>query len=400
MADRVSVVLIDENGDSLRVAKTMLSEIQWIDLVAEATDLKTGYELVKGRKPSLAIVNLMPSTDQAVKTVDKITLNTPQTSLLVTSAQTDPDLIIKAMRAGAKEFIKQPFDRSELMAALKNIRRKNNSATGKSTEGKIFTAFGAKGGVGTTTIATNLAVNLAQNIGKRVVLIDLNLQLGNAALFLNVDSNYSLVDMANNIEELDHLSLLDALPKHSSGVYLLKGPQRPEQAEMIKGTHLEHILVFLKTVFDYIVIDTNNILDELTIRALDESDSIFIVFTDDLPAIYNTRQCLDTFLKMGYGQEKLFLTMNRDGSKKGISHKELEKSLHYPLFWRVPNEDYPLVVSSVNQGIPISIMKPHSKLGKSFSELATRLKGNGDDGKEIQKKAKQPGGLMKFFSRN
>jgi pilus assembly protein CpaE len=372
--------------------------------VAEATDMKTGYELVRGRKPSLVFVNLLPSADQAMKTVDKITLNTPQTSLLVTSSETDPEVIIKAMRAGAREFIKQPLDRAELLEALKSIRRKNSSPTGKKTEGKILTVFGAKGGVGTTTIATNLAVNLAQNIGKRVVVVDLNLQLGNAALFLNVDSNYSLVDMASNMEDLDHLSLLDALPKHTSGVYLLKGPHRPEEAELIKGSHLEHILIFLKTVFDYIVIDTNNILDEFTIRALDESDSIFVVFTDDLPAIYNTKQCLETFMKMGYGQEKLFLTMNRDGSKKGISLKELEKSLNYPLFWRVPNEDYPLVVSSVNQGIPISTMKPHSKLGKSFKNLATHLtktdgNGNGGNGKDAKVKTGKSRGLGKLFSR-
>lgn len=399
MIDRLSVVLIDENSDSLHLAKSQLSEIQWVDVVAEATDLKTGYELVKTRKPSLALINLLPSPDQALKTVEKITLNIPKTALLVTSTQTDPDVIIQAMRAGASEFIKQPIDRAELLEAVKSIRRKSQSSTGERKEGKIFSVFGAKGGVGTTTIATNLAVNLAKNIGKRVVLVDLNLQLGNAALFLNVDSNYSLVDMANNIEDLDRLSLLEALPKHKSGVVLLKGPHRPEEAESIRGSHLEYILTFLKSVFDFTVIDTNNVLDELTIRALDESDSVFVVFTDDIPAIYNTRQCLDTFHKMGYGKEKLFLTMNRDGSKKGFSQDEVEKSLNYPLFWRVPNEDYPLVVSSVNQGIPISIMKPQSKLGKSFHELATRLSGNGGNGKKPSADKKNGTVLKKLFSR-
>jgi pilus assembly protein CpaE len=140
--------------------------------------------------------------------------------------------------------------------------------------------------------------------------------------------------------------------------------------------HFEQILSLLRTGFEYIVIDTNALFDEFTLRTLDESDLILLVLTADLPSIYNSRRCLEVFEKMGYEKEKIRLIMNRYSSNSGVDLQELEKSIDYPVFWKIPNQDYPTAVNSVNQGIPLSTLNARSKISQSFRFLTEQVNGH------------------------
>jgi len=373
MAENITVLVIDADEDSRRTSKSLMTEIGWVTIAGESADPSKALELVRKIKPDVVFLNLYPAADDLHGLAEKITRSAPRTTLFVTSSDKDPEIIIKAMRSGAREFLRQPYDRDEIMAAFRKYRMSDHGSAEGMTHGKIVSVFGMKGGVGATTIAINLAVNLAQHTKKRVVLVDLNLQLGNAALFLNIKPKYSIVDIAGGIEEIDPVTVKGILPRHDSGIYLLSGPPRPEQAELVRENHLDRILMVLRSMFDFIIIDTTNVLGELALRALDESEMILAVLTDDLAAIYNARQCLDIFERMGYGQDKVRLVMNRGVSNRGISSQDVEKSISYPVFWKIPNEKYPTVLSSLNQGIPISLFKPHSKLSASFRDLAKRL---------------------------
>jgi len=376
-AEKISVVVIDPDDKSRQSLKALLKGVQRVKIVAETGDLARGFEKTGELKPNIVILDLSPNAEQTLKMAERITQSFPHSTLFVTSFQIVPELIIKAMRAGAREFLFKPLNRDELVNAIKSAARSQGKrATEVSFGAKMLSVFGAKGGVGATTIATNLAVSLAKHTKKAVLLVDLNLQFGNAALFLNVQPEYSIVDLANHLNDVEPELLKNVLSKHTSGVWLLSGPARAEEAEAVTVSHLDQILAILKSVFDYIVIDTKNSFDDLTLKALDESDSVLTVFTADLPGIYNARRCLKVFQRMDYSQEKVLLVLNRDGANNGgIDVDGLEKSLNYPIYWRVPNHDYTNVINSINQGIPISTGSPRAKISVSFNDLAHRFNG-------------------------
>jgi pilus assembly protein CpaE len=374
--ENIRVFIIDADESSHRVTKGLLKDIPRVSLVGETMDPSQGYDMVRQAKPAVIILNLYPAVDQVLRLAEKITHNFPHTTLFVTSDDRNPETIIKAMRTGAREFLSQPLQRQDLAAAFSKLRVSSHWMAEGVSDGKIVSVFGAKGGVGTTTVATNLAVTLAEKVKKRVILLDLNLQLGNAALFLNIKSKYSILDLSNNIEDLDPVVLKGALHQHPSGIYLLAGPSRPEQAESISEHHLDRIMSLLRSMFDCVVIDLPHVLNALSLRALDESETILMVLTDDIAAIYNASQLLDVFKRIGYSQDKVKLVLNRGSSNRGISGKEIVKSINYPVFWMLPNQDYPTVLSSLNQGIPISSYKPHSKVSESFRGLALNLNGS------------------------
>ena len=371
-AEKISVVVIDPDDKSRQSLKTLLKGVQRVKIAAETSDLNRGFEKIGELKPNIVMLDLSPNAEQALKMAERITQSFPHSTLFVTSFQIVPEIIIKAMRAGAREFLFKPLNRDELVNAIKSAARAQGQRSAEVNYGaKILSVFGAKGGVGTTTIATNLAVSLAQHTKKAVLLIDLNLQFGNAALFLNVQPEYSIVDLANHLNDVEPELLKNVLSKHASGAWLLSGPARIEEAEAITVSHLDQIMAILKSVFDYIVIDTKNSFDDLTLKALDESDAVLTVFTADLPGIFNARRCLEVFQRMDYNQEKVLLVLNRDGANNGgIDVDGLEKSLNYPIYWRVPNHDYTNVINSINQGIPITTGSPRAKIAVSLNDLA------------------------------
>jgi len=372
MAEGIATFIIDADESSYRAIKNLLTEIQWVDIVGESADPSQALALVRQAKPAVVVLNLYPDEARLLDLTERITSSLPETTVFVTSSDKNPETIIKAVRTGAREFFPQPLGREEVIDAFTKVRLSNHRAAEGVTRGKVISVFGMKGGVGTTTIAINLAVNLTKT-EKKVILVDLNLQLGNAPLFLNMKPKYSIVDISGNVEDMDPVTIKGVLPRHSSGMYLLAGPARPEHAELVRESHIDRILTFLRSMFDYIVIDTTHALSERTLRALDESDTVLAVLTDDLAAVYNARQCLDIFQRMDYGENKVRLVMNRGISSRGIPRQDVEESINYKIFWNIPNEKYPTVLSALNQGIPISIFKPRSKLSDAFRQLAGYL---------------------------
>lgn len=373
MAEGIATFIIDADETSYRMTKSLITEIQWIDIVGEGADPSQALASVRQVKPAVVILNLYPDEADLLGLAEKITSALPEATLFVTSKDKNPETIIRAVRAGAREFLSQPLSKEELIEAFTKVRLSSHRATEGVSRGKVISVFGMKGGVGATTIAINLAVSLTQQAERKVILVDLNLQLGNAPLFLNMKPKYSIVDIAGNIEDMDPMTIKGILPRHDSGMYLLAGPAHPEHSELVRESHIDRIIRFLRSMFDYIVIDTTNVLGERTLRALDESDVILAVLTDDLAAVYNARQCLDIFRRMDYGDDKVRLVMNRGISSRGIPRQDVEKSIDYKVFWNIPNEKYPTVLSALNQGIPICTFKPRSKLSASFRSLAGHL---------------------------
>ena len=374
---KIKVLVIDLDTESSLGFKAVFKDIPDTEVEFETTDFQKGLEKIEGIEASIVILNLHPFEDQALRIAKNITQKFPEIVLFVTSKQTESNQIIRAMRAGAREFLVQPVSKDELTLAIRGaVQIKESNAGPIDSESRILTFFGAKGGVGTTTVATNVATTLAKHTEKDTVLVDLNLQFGNAALFLNVKQKYSIMDVWKNLGYIDVNVFKAMLHKSSTGVYCLSGPPRVEEAETIKAEHIEELLAMLKKNFSYIIIDVGPALDEVALKALDESDFILIVSALDVPTVYNTKRCLDVCRRIGYDREKVRLIINRYAGLDDLDSASMEKLFDYPVFWRLPNQDFKSIVASMNEGIPISEMKPHAKLSQNLLKMIRSFNGS------------------------
>ncbi len=228
---------------------------------------------------------------------------------------------------------------------------------------------------------------------KQVIVVDLNMQFGNDALFLNLKSKFSVFDVAKNIDEIDTALLKKTLPRHSTGVTLLPSPFRIEDAEGISGSHISRIIQLLRSQYDWILIDSHPYFNEVSIQALDEADRVLLVSVLDLPTIYNTKRCLELFQKMGYGREKALLVLNRYLSYEGADLPEMERLLDYPIFARIPNQDFSSAIGCINQGVPITLKMPGANMSQAILEMTNQLDGR------VNGKEHPPAGKTGLFTR-
>ncbi len=378
MAERIGIVHIDSEDSSRQFVRELAKNSPSLQIAAEASDLGRGYDLVRQHRPGIVILDLYPSSEAALLLAERIFQQYPQTVLIVTTIDTSPDLAIRAMRAGVREFLSKPLRKEEVENALRSgMRILSRMHAGEERNGKVISVFGVKGGVGATTVAANLAVNLSSRSGKDVLLVDANLQFGNAALFLNLKPRHSLVDVAMHVSELDPESLRQSVPKHDTGVGLLAAPLRLEDTEHLTPDHVEHLIGLLRATYDYIIVDLPKVLDDTTVKFLDSADAILTVMTADIPSISNALRCLDAFRRLEYGESKVFPVLNRYDPASSSAVEELQKTLKYPLFWKIPNQDYATIIGSINQGIPLGTAAPKSPVSQSLAGMADRLNGSG-----------------------
>jgi pilus assembly protein CpaE len=298
--------------------------------------------------------------------------------IFLTSPRLDPTLLLQALRAGAKEFFSQPIKQDEVKAALlkfKERREKTKFDGEKKKRGIIIDVIGSKGGVGNTTIAVNLATSLSES-GKSplVALIDMNLLFGEIPIFLNIESSFNWGEVARNITRLDSTYLMSILYKHSSGVYVLPSPTGLDGVNVATPEIIEMLLGVMRNVFDYIVIDGGQAIDDISLKILEMSETVFLVAILSLPCLTNVKRLLWIFQKLGYPQKDIIkIIINRHQDKKSvIPIKEAEEGVNQKIYWFVPN-DYPTTMSAINQGKTLSSVAPGADVSKNLRSLASQL---------------------------
>jgi pilus assembly protein CpaE len=309
-----------------------------------------------------------------------------QTSALVqeiflTSSRLDPDLLIRALRTGAREFIPQPLKKEDVSAAVKKLlERKQDfkAANPKSNKhGKIIHLIGSKGGVGTTTVAVNLAASLAQSFpnSPSVVLMDMNSLFGEIPIFLNIQPEFNWAEVARNISRLDSHYLMSILSKHKTGMYILPSSTGLDGMGVSTPEFIERILGLMRQVFDFIVIDGGQSLDEVSLKVLEMSDFLFLVAILSLPCLTNVKRLLRTFEKLGYPRnEQVRIIINRYHKKSLISLKDAEAALNQKIFGLIDN-DYPSTMSAINQGKTLDLIAPGAEVTKNIKSLASTFFG-------------------------
>jgi pilus assembly protein CpaE len=295
----------------------------------------------------------------------------------------------KGTRSGADDYLQKPFHPAELMARMRSLLSRyapaevvvprgvgvGAPAAGPSKRrepAKVIMFYGAKGGVGTTTIAINAAIALHKELNYRVCLIDGNLQFGDHRVFLDLGlDRKSIVDLAQS-QTIDVDLVRQILVKHESGIELLLAPPSPEMAELVTHDHLPEVIGLLPNEFDYIVLDVDKRLDEINLRIMDVVHTIYLVMTADLPCLKNVRLVLETIGHLGYSDDKIKLILNRSTAFTGINVKNAESALKRRIDFQIVN-DYRAAIGALNSGAPFMYTKSDSILGKSLLEFVKAM---------------------------
>jgi len=297
--------------------------------------------------------------------------------VVVLSQAKDSDQVLRAMRAGAREYAIIEPDLKEVVGAVINLAREKIG--GNVGTGKVITVFGSKGGCGATAIATNLAGMARSKRDLRVMLLDLNLELGDCLVFLDLANKFSISDAIRNMQRLDAELLRTQLPQHSSGLHVLAQSDRVEEADHITAEQVGSLLGFLKHNYDIIVVDGLRGFDEVALTALDASDQIVLLLTQDIPAIKNARRCLDVFDRLGYQDKRIHVVVSR--YEKGLNKLDVPtivETLGRPVAAQIAN-DAATVMAGINRGALLSEVSPRARITEDINELVTVALGrNGD----------------------
>ena len=374
----------------------MLLGLDSVWLEAECSRYEFFFDVVEQSQPEIALVSLDVDPDKALDLVAKVVGSTPTCHVLVVSAYTDGEMILRAMRAGAKEFLPQPLKIEDFLAALQRIKHSRGGLGNRSDRSSTALAvIGASGGVGCTSLAVNLGCSLARNESNSVVLIDLDLTLGDADVCLDIIPDYTIVDVAQNIGRLDFSLLKRSLAKHASGLHLLPRPVQMEDSAAVGVEEIRRIIGLLKATFTHVLLDTSKSFSPIDIAALQLCDQILLVTQLDLPCLRNVVRLL-----MGLGQydgmtDKVRVVMNRQGrSSVEISLKKAQDTIGKEIFWKLPN-DYSTIVQARNNGVPLFEFAPRAKITQAIDALAAAL----DEGGALEgDTSKERRGLLRFLS--
>lgn len=348
-----------------------------------------GFHLQTSPNPApcdLLIMEIGNDLDREFQNINSIQASGTTGEVFLTSHRTEPEILIQVLRTGAKEFFPQPIKKEEVKTALLKSKGRLSSAkseAGKGKKGKIINVIGSKGGVGTTTVAVNLADSLKGfKESQSVVLIDMNLLFGEIPIFLSIESVFNWGEVARNISRVDSTYLMSSLSKHPSGLYVLPSPSGLDGFNVTTPQVIEKLLHLMQTSFDFIVIDSGQSLDDLSLKILQMSDSVLLVSILSFPCLINIKRLQNTFRKLGFPpEESVKIVMNRYHKKSLISPKEAEESLQKRIFWLIPN-DYPTTMSAINQGKTLSTVAHNEEITKNFKELASAFWGREGESEE------------------
>lgn len=376
MMQKISALILSDEYSTNEVLKLFVSEFDNINLI----DCPAQPELILAtltemqNKP-IFLVDLSNNKQEKLDLILKVSQQCPNCKVLALSDNPTVDLIIRIMRAGAKEFVPIPILKNEFFDSLNKIisqfeePKKNNKC-------KIISVFSNKGGIGKTSLATNLALELSKITKESVALIDMNFQMGDITTFLDLKPSFNISYMLENIDKINETFLLSTLEKYkNSSLYILADPPYFKQADNIQPKQITKLFNTLKETFSYIIVDAEASFDGKNIAALDNSDLILLVTVANIPALRNTQRCLELFEKLGYDKNKTQIVVNRYMENDEIKEDDVEKVLSKSVYWKIPN-NYFALMTAINKGVPVSSINANTNIAQSYRDLAQHISDN------------------------
>jgi pilus assembly protein CpaE len=398
MSNVLRLAIVDPRDDTREKLKTMLLGMEIVWLEAECSRYEFFPDVVGQSKPDVGVVCLDSDPDKAIGLLEKMRTEAPDCSLLAVSDSSDGQRILKAMRAGAKEFLTLPVTLEELMGALGRISQaKFGGADSRNRASRIIAVAGASGGVGCTSVAVNLGCILAANPANTVALVDLDLAVGDADVFLDTIPDYSLIDVTQNVARLDFQLLKRSLTKHSSGLYLLPRPVQLQDVRLINPDSLRRVFGLLKATFSHIVIDLSKGYTETDQAAIEFANDVLLVVQLDLPCLRNLVRLQMSFDEIEGLRDKLKIVVNRVGLESGqIKLKKARETIGRDIFAQIPN-DYRTMVEVRNNGVPLLEHAPKAAITQAMQQMAAALS-SGNTAETTEEAAEAPSGSSSWIS--
>ena len=338
---------------------------------------------IRENAPEIVVVDLTDDPDLGVKFIQFLSELGGGRKVIAAGPALEPGLLLAAMRAGISDYLPKPVSPESFTEALARA----SSQLGKGAEkdrkpGQLFTFFSSKGGAGSTSIAANTAIVLHRLTGKRTLLVDLDLELGELSLVMGVQPRFNFVDLVQNFHRMDSGLLSSYIEQHSSGVHLLSAPFHPERTEAVSGEEIRRILHFLRQQYDYLVVDTPKSFAPTTFAAIDQSDAVFLIASLDIPSLRNIQRGLPMLKRaLPRGEEQLRLVINRYQSEGDITLDDVENTIGLKVFGTIAN-DYEAVIGAINTGKPV-VLNGTSSYSRDVRGLVGRMTGlKGDEGKK------------------
>jgi pilus assembly protein CpaE len=391
--DKIRVVIVDDVSETRENVRKLLQFESDVDVVGLARTGREAIQITQELNPDVVLMDInMPDMD-GITATETIHAQQPAVQVVILSVQSDQNYMRKAMLAGARDFLTKPPMGDELISAIrragamaqteraKNVQVQPLPTAGNiglmpvysAPKGKIVTVYSPKGGSGCTTIAVNLALTL-HNEDTRVALVDGNLQFGDVAVFVNEQGKNTIVDLAPRAEELDPEIVDEVMLKHAaSGLHILAAPPRPEYAEKVTSGQFARVLEYLKQIYSYIVVDAASILTDVTLAAIDISDLVVLVSTQDIPSIKNCRLFLDLSQTLGIERERILFVMNRYDKRINITPERVAENLKQEVSSVIPLDEA-TVVKAVNRGVPFVLESKNQPASRGIFSLAESVR--------------------------
>lgn len=400
MKSVLRLATVDPDERSRNSLKTMLLGVDTVWLEAECSRYEFFMDVVRQTQPDIALVNIDSNHARAIQLVGEVSRAVSNCAVLVVSSSTEGSLILQAMRNGAREFLNMPLLLDDFIAALDRIRVSMGGASGEGAGrvGQIISIAGVGGGVGSTALVVNAAASLAQDPGNSPVIIDLDLTLGDADVWLDIIPEYTIRDVADNISRLDYGLLKRSLTRHDCGAYLLPRPVELETGDAMKPDDLRRILSLLKATFSHLIIDVSKSFGKLDLSAMEVSDKVLLVTQLDLSCLRNVvriTQFLDNFPAI---KGKVEIVVNRMGLEDAdISLTKALETIGRSVFWQLPN-DYATMVGARNNGAPLCQFAPKARLTRSINDMVRHLSSGEPGPKKEDETPRKKSGLFGLFA--
>lgn len=370
----VSLVALESDRTALSAMRAATADGQMV-LLGCVDNLPALLDIVAEKHPGVVLIDLTDTDAEAAMAVRAVLAASPESCVVVTGEDVTPPVISRAVSAGARGFILRPFAPEDLantirdahgnLTELRRLQRGDSATTGR--RGSIIVVYSPKGGVGCTTIATNLSVALATRSKQPIALIDLDLQFGDVGVSLDLRSANSVIDLVTHEDEIDAAFIDDVFVKHESGVRALVSPDQVGSAETANPERIVRAIEALRDHFAFVVCDLWSSLDDLTLGMLRSADHIMLVTTPEVPALKNIRRVIGATTLLS--DERTQIILNRHPGKVGVGIADVERNLGRRVVATIPSEGIG-VTDAINQGISMFDSRARVRASRSYLRLA------------------------------
>ena len=382
MARVPEVLVVDQDPQGRFDVQHLVKQAQ-LGFAGEAGFGTEAVSLASEVTPDVIFCGIGSPPERSLRTIEALLDVLPETPVIAYARNEAAEIVRQSMLAGARDFLIIPASVERLVESVQSVleseERKRLRLSGQSKglgpKGLVVTVFGAKGGVGKTTLATNLGVALASNLGQSVVLVDADNSFGGVADMLELPAERTIVEFARDLETMDRANVDECLQEHESGLWVLAAPRDALQWRGITADSLRAIVQLLASRFDTVLIDTMAMLSDLPLAALEEANMVLWVTSTDFSSINNSLAGFESLQQMSYPDGRIRLVLNVTSSENGVRPAKIEEALKREFFWSIPYDNRVRVGSQI--GKPAILASPNSPGSKSLLQLAQTLTGSG-----------------------